>query len=753
MPTTTQRVFVNTALEMLPLQGATVITKRQNGEIIATQTTDADGMTDYITLTAPDPNLTLDPNTAPDGYSLYDVEVTKHGFHTVRIYGVEIVAGVNSYLPVQMHPCLGLGDDYDYSNLYVGKSDTRDTTNQEPNTILPLPNAEIQGYKRWAELKRVSTQSIQQVQNLESTARYHAPIASFGGRGAYIQNPGAINPVPHHDARDIATVTATVTIADDLDNITVPIPAVLQSFQSGTIGGEAGGVREVFIPTYITVRLGAPTNNAARNVRVPFVEYIANVASSEIFPTWPVASLEANIHAIINFALNRLYTEWYRSRGFNFDITNTTQFDQFFVYGRNIFENLMEISARIFNTYVHRIGFANPHFTTYRANACGSGCLSQWGTVPLANQGFTPLQILRHFYGNDIQITRTDNVQDVRTTYPGTPLRLGSTGRYVQLMQQHLNRIRQNFPLIPPIAREDGIFGTDTQAAVREFQRINGLGVDGVIGPATWNRITQIWVGVTRLADLNSEGVRVGIGPNPPNVVLSNGSSGNDVRQLQWLLNYISQYYPVVTGDIAVDGRFGPRTETSVREFQRNFGLNPDGVVGALTWNRLYDVFRRIQANSPVPAPIPPVPPQPPVPPTPPEPPIGPDRFWGTVKTMGGNLNFRSGPTTTSPVIGLIPNGTRLQITGESNGFYHVVFDGRLGWVSRDFVELEPRIGVVTTQGGNLNFRATPNASGTVLSTIPNGTRLTITDVVSNFYQTIWQGRVGFVSRDFVRLV
>ncbi|MCL2847452.1 MAG: peptidoglycan-binding protein [Firmicutes bacterium] len=729
MPTTNQRVFVNTALEMLPLAGATVITKNKNGDIIARQITDSDGMTDYITLTAPDPSLSLSPDTAQSCYSLYDVEVSKHGYHTVHIHGVEILASVNSYLPVQMHPCLSLEDTPEH--IYVSENFKK----VEP---------------------QASVQSVQQAQNYSLLTRYNAPIASFGGQGAYIQNPGAVNPVPHRDLRDDAIADAPVTVADDMDDINIPMPAVLQPFQSGSVGGDATRVREVFIPTYITVRLGAPTNNAARNVRVPFVEYIANVASSEIFATWPVASLEANIHAITNFALNRLFTEWYRSRGFNFDITNTTQFDQFFVYGRNIFENLMQISARIFNSYVHRIGFQNPHFTTYRANACGAGCLSQWGTVTLANQGQNSLQILRHFYGNDINITTTTNIQDVRTTFPGTPLRLGSTGAHVQLMQQHLNRIRQNFPLIPLITREDGNFGTDTQAAVREFQRINGLGVDGVIGAATWNRITQIWVGVTNLANLNSEGVRIGIGPNPPNVVLRNGSSGNDVRQLQWLLNYISQYYPVVPGELTVDGRFGTRTETSVREFQRNFGLNPDGVVGPITWNRLYEVFRRIQANSPAPAPIPPtppIPPEPPTPPVPPTPPIGPDRFWGTVRTMGGSLNFRSGPTTQSPIIGLIPNGTRVQVTGESNGFYHIVFDGRLGWVSRDFVELDPRIGVVTTQGGNLNFRTTPNTQGAVIGTIPNGTRLTITDVVSNFYQTTWQNRTGFVSRDFVRLV
>ncbi|MCL2570143.1 MAG: peptidoglycan-binding protein [Firmicutes bacterium] len=673
MPTGRQRAQVTTAMEMLPIKGARVITRDQSGNVIADQLTNEDGMTEYIELSAPDQSLTYNPDTAERGYSLYNVCITAEGFEPVTVSGLEILAGEASYLPVHMHP--GFSED---------------------NDIMIHSRADV----------------------------CH---------------------------RDPATVTDTVTVVDDIDVIGIPAPAVLQPLQSGTISGPAVGVRQVIIPTYITVRLGAPTNNAARNVRVPFVDYIANVASSEIFATWPDASLRANIHAITSFALNRIFTEWYRSRGFNFDITNTTQFDQFFVYGRNVFENLRQIAAEVFNQYVHRIGFANPLFTTYRANACGPNCLSQWGTVTLAQRGYSALQILRSFYGADVNIGSADRIQDVTTTYPGSPMRLGDTSRYIQLMQTYLNRIRQNFPLIPRIAVENGVFGADTQAAVRQFQSTNGLAVDGVIGPATWNRITQIWVAVTRLADLNSEGVRVGIGPNPPNVVLRRNSSGNDVRQLQWLLNYIAQYYEVVPGDLVVDGRFGPMTENSVREFQRNFGLNPDGVVGPLTWNRLYSVFNGIQVSSPDPAPIPPGP-TPPQPPTPPTPGLGPDRFLGTIRTVGGNLNFRSGPTINSPVIGVIPNGSTVQVTGESGGFYHIVFDGRLGWVSRDFVDITPRNGVVVTQGGSLNLRSGPTPTSPVIGAIPNGSTVLASDVTGNFFHVNWNGMDGYASRDFIRL-
>ncbi|MCL2369813.1 MAG: peptidoglycan-binding protein [Firmicutes bacterium] len=682
MPIGKLNVKVTTASEMLPIKGARVVTTDRLGRVLFEQTTDADGMTEYIALQAPDPELTLYPDTAEQGYSTYEVLVTADGFHAVQVHGVEILADIPSTLPIYMHPIIDgrrmVGD-------FLGGSAT-----------------------------------------VEIPDRY-----------GYLDELG----------------NAVENVGEDFDDIVIPPPAVTLPVQSSRVGSNAQNpVRRVFIPTQITVHLGVPTNTAARNVHVPFVEYIANVASSEIFATWPDASIRANIHAIITFTLNRLYTEWYRSRGHNFDITNTTQFDQMYVHGRNIFQNLMEISAQELNRYVHRIGFANPLFTTYRANACGNGCLSQWGTVDLANRGFTPLQIIRNFYGQDTNIATTNLIQDVRTTYPGAPMRLGSPpSRYIQEMQIYLNRIRQDFPLIPLIANPNGVFGPDTDAAVRQFQRTNNLNPDGVIGPATWNRITQIWVAVTRLANLNSEGVRIGIGPNPPSVVLRNGSSGHDVRQLQWLLNYIGYYFEFVPNDLTVDGRFGARTENSVREFQRNFGLNPDGVVGPATWNKIYEVFRQIQNSSPNPAPIPP-PPPPPQPPPPPPPTGG--NLIGTVRTSGGNLNLRSGPGTNFGVVATLPNGTPLTVIGEQNGWYNVrTAGGQTGWVSMDFVGITPRPARVTTAGGNLNLRATPSTMGAILASIPNGTPLTITDISGNFFRTNFNGINGWVSRDFVQFV
>ena len=370
----------------------------------------------------------------------------------------------------------------------------------------------------------------------------------------------------------------------------------------------ARALSEVVIPDFITVHLGVPTNAAARNVRVRFADYIKNVASSEIFSTWPRNSLLANIHAIVTFALNRVFTEWYPSRGFQFDITNSTQFDMAYRDGGPIFQSISDLVDAYFNVYAHRIGFLNPWFTIFCAGpsgTCQHGGMSQWGTVTLANQGLTPLQILRRAFPNDIVLTQSDNIGGIPTTFPGQALTIGSSGDDVQRIQNYLNRIRVNFPAIPRIENPNGVFGADTAAAVREFQRINGLTADGIVGRATWNRITMIFTAIVRLGELDSEGIRDSIGQNPPNVVLSQGSRGQHVLELQYILNVIAAFYDVVP-TVIQDSVFDARTRNAVIEFQRNFGLTPDGIVGPLTWNRLYAVYRGIQDQIVVPPPPPP---------------------------------------------------------------------------------------------------------------------------------------------------
>lgn len=368
-------------------------------------------------------------------------------------------------------------------------------------------------------------------------------------------------------------------------------------------------IQEVIIPDYITVHLGIPTNAAARNVRVKFADYIKNVVSSEIYSTWPYNALVANTNAIVTFALNRVYTEWYRSRGYNFDITNSTSYDMFYREGAQIFQNISEIVDGIFNVYARRIGFQNPFFTQF-CNGSTVTCpgLSQWGTVTLANQGRSPLEILRHYYPRDLELVSSNNITGITESFPGYNLTIGSQGEPVRRMQNYLNRIRVNFPLIPVISNPNGVFGQDTANAVRTFQRTFNLTADGVIGRATWNKISFTFVGVAKLAELDSEGVRVSIGATPPTVTISQGSTGPYVLELQFLLNYIAEFYDSVL-PVIKDSVFDFDTKNSVIAFQKTFNLAQDGIVGPSTWNKLYSVYKGIQANAPVP-------PQPPVPPT-----------------------------------------------------------------------------------------------------------------------------------------
>lgn len=357
-------------------------------------------------------------------------------------------------------------------------------------------------------------------------------------------------------------------------------------------------LRQVVIPNPITVHLGRP-DAPARNVQVSFPDYVKNVASSEIYPTWPDAALTANIYAIITFALNRVYTEWYRSQGYPFDITNNTAFDQYFVYGRPIYDSISRIVDEIFNEYVRRFGQISPFFTSF-CNGTTATCdgLSQWGTVSLANRGRTPLQILRSYYPKDIEIAETNTISGVLTSYPGTALRAGSTGLDVQTIQTWLNRIRRNYPAIPAITDTAGVFQNSTKAAVIKFQSIFGLTPDGIVGKSTWYKISRLYTAVTKLAELNSEGNKLGIGTVPPASVLRQGSSGQDVITLQFLLNYASEFYPGIPS-VTQDGIFGSATRQAVTAFQRVMRLEPDGVVGPLTWESLYQMYHGIQQNIP----------------------------------------------------------------------------------------------------------------------------------------------------------
>ena len=356
---------------------------------------------------------------------------------------------------------------------------------------------------------------------------------------------------------------------------------------------------KVIIPKNITVHLGKPAASA-RNVTVSFRDYIANVASSEVYPTWPEQALRANIHCQISLALNRIYTEWYPSKGYTFNITNSTSYDQYYVHGRTVFEVMVRITDDIFNTYLRKRGTVNPYYSEYcdgKSVTCPG--LKQWGTVTLANNGRSALQILRYYYGSDIEIVRTSNIQSIPQSYPGSPLRQGDIGTAVFTLQRQLNRITKDYPFLGKLT-VDGVFGSRMAATVRAFQKQFNLTADGVVGRQTWYKISYIYVSVKDLAELTSEG-ETSNGTLSDGTwggtVLRTGSTGSAVEQLQFWLNTLAQYDSAIHS-VTVDGVFGSGTAAAVRAFQRKYGLTVDGVVGRTTWTEVYDQFRSIQSDN-----------------------------------------------------------------------------------------------------------------------------------------------------------
>ena len=344
-----------------------------------------------------------------------------------------------------------------------------------------------------------------------------------------------------------------------------------------------------YVPSYITVHLGAPDSNA-ENVTVSFPEYIKNVASSEIYPTWNEAAIIANIYAQISFALNRVYTAFYPSQGYDFNITSSTAYDQKFIRGRNIFSNIDQLVDGMFNSYIRRVGFIEPLAAKY-CNGTTVTCngLSQWGSEQLARQGYNSIDILKYYYGDNIEIVTNAPITDFMESYPGTPVRLGDTGEAVIAIQRSLNEISNNYPRIPKVA-VDGIFGESTENAVKTLQSIFNLTPDGIVGLATWYKIVYLYVGIRRLAELNSRGQQLrGISFEYPNVVAI-GDRGEKVTIAQFLLSVIAEFYDTVPF-VAIDGIFGQSTQNAVREFQRTFDLPITGVITQSVWNAMYDVF------------------------------------------------------------------------------------------------------------------------------------------------------------------
>ncbi len=268
--------------------------------------------------------------------------------------------------------------------------------------------------------------------------------------------------------------------------------------------GETGEIvlNRVVVPEYVIVHDGVPSSNA-QDYYVRFPDYIKNVASSEIYSTWPESTIYANVLAILSFTLNRVYTEWYRNQGYNYTITSSTAYDHKWTRGRNIFANISFIVDSVFVNYISRPGVRQPLLTQY-CDGQRVQCprwMTQWGSKNLGDQGYTAIQILRNYYGNDVFINTAAEVSGVPTSWPGANLSTGSSGENVRIIQQQLNRIAQVYTAIPTLV-VDGQYGPRTTAAVRAFQNIFGLPATGVVDRATWYKISQIFVAVTRIAEL-----------------------------------------------------------------------------------------------------------------------------------------------------------------------------------------------------------------------------------------------------------
>ena len=348
-----------------------------------------------------------------------------------------------------------------------------------------------------------------------------------------------------------------------------------------------------YVPQRITVHLGTPNSNA-QNVTVSFSDYVKNVASSEIYPTWDESALRANILAITSFALNRVYTEFYRSRGYDYDITNSTAFDQYFVNGRSFFDNVSRLVDELFDDYLRRPGFVEPLAAKF-CNGTTVTCegLSQWGSQNLAEQGYTSTEILNSYYG-DVEIVTNAPIQGITSSYPGTPLRRGTTGPSVVTVQSSLNRISQSYPAIPKIPIVDGIFGSRTEAAVRKFQEVFNLTPDGIVGPATWYALVRIYVAVSRLAELRSQGQRFYANSWATTDPIQQGDTGVKVEHLQYMLSVLSAYIPEIP-PVNIDGIFGNATRAAVIAAQRRFDLPQTGIVDFQTWDEIYDQFSGIE--------------------------------------------------------------------------------------------------------------------------------------------------------------
>ena len=357
-------------------------------------------------------------------------------------------------------------------------------------------------------------------------------------------------------------------------------------------------VLEPFIPTEIIVHLGKP-DESSRNIRIPFINYIKNVACSEIYPTWPTNALKANIIAIITFTLNRMYNEWYPSKGYSFDITNLPSYDQTFIENRTLFETITQLVDDLFNNYFVKDGQIQPYFAKYcdGKNTICEG-LSQWGTVTLAKQGKTYLEILKYYYGDDIRLIIDTKTAEPISSYPGIDLKLGDARESIRIIQRELNTIHKNYPLLPVINNIDVFFTVETENTVKKFQEIFNLPVTGIIDKATWYKIKYIYNSVKKVYDLYTEGIKLEDVKIEYSTELKKGDSGPDVQVLHYFLGVISFFDEDLTL-LTVDSVYTDSTIEMITNFQRKYGLSPTGITDRKTWNKILEVYQSTIKNIP----------------------------------------------------------------------------------------------------------------------------------------------------------
>lgn len=348
-------------------------------------------------------------------------------------------------------------------------------------------------------------------------------------------------------------------------------------------------VKNLMIPEFITVNIG-DLNKCDEIITIPFIDYIKNVACSSIYPTWRDDAIRANVYAIVSFTLNRIYSDWYRSKGYGFEITSNENIDQMFVKGRNLFRNICNIVDECFNNCIKFEGFNQPILARCVNLNENNKNLSRWGSFDLAEKGFSSIDILKRYYGEDISIYEVPNIGGVFKPYGGTELSKGSSGYDVKIIQKQLNEISKKYKGISRILEEDGIFGDYTERAVKDFQTIFGINVDGIVGKITWNRISLVYSLIKKIfGDVNEieeeeQGFRE----------LKIGDKGNDVLNVQKSLNYIFSEYKFLP-KLKEDGYYGKETRKAVELFQQLFGLIVDGIVGKNTYDRIEYVKKNMR--------------------------------------------------------------------------------------------------------------------------------------------------------------